>query len=112
VAPDGSTPRASEPTVLRRLPRRFGTTTFTPPTNVMVNNPAGDGPVAGQSETSIAGFGDVMVAAWNDFPANGVNDQQGWGYSSDGGVTWATVVSRRTRRGCRTSSGSAIRSWP
>ena len=88
VAPDGSTPRASEPTVLRRLPRRFGTTTFTPPTNVMVNNPAGDATLSGQSETSIAAFGDIMVAAWNDFPGTGVNDQQGWGYSSDGGVTW------------------------
>ena len=87
--PDGSTPRAVEATPSQRLPRRFGNTTFTPPTNVMVNNPVGDSPVAGQSETSVAVYGDIVVAAWNDgqgFASGG--DLQGWGTSSDGGLTW------------------------
>jgi len=89
ATPDGSTPRDVEAAPVQRLPRRFGTTTFTPPTNVMVNNPTGDSPVAGQSETSVAAFGDIVVAAWNDgqgFAAGG--DLQGWGTSSDGGLTW------------------------
>ena len=87
--PDGSTPRDIEPGSLQRLPRRFGTTTFTPPANSIVNNRAGDSPASGQSETSVAAFGDIVVAAWNDgqgFVTGG--DMQGWATSSDGGVTW------------------------
>jgi hypothetical protein len=89
ATPDGSTPRDAGSAALLRLPRRFGTATFTPPTNVMVNNPVGDSPASGQSETSVAAFGDIVVAAWNDgegFAAGG--DEQGWGTSSDGGLTW------------------------
>src|SRR5262249_36684894 len=71
---------------LTRLPRRFGVTTFTPPANVIVNNRAGDPAAATQSETSVAAFGDVLVAAWND---GGLSlDSQGWATSADGGVTW------------------------
>ena len=87
--PDASTPRDIEPGTLQRLPRRFGTTTFTPPANTIVNNRAGDSPASGQSETSVAAFGDILVAAWNDgqgFVTGG--DQQGWATSSDGGVSW------------------------
>jgi len=87
--PDGSTPRDIEPGQLQRLPRRFGTSTFTPPANSIVNNRAGDSGASGQSETSVAAFGDIVVAAWNDgqgFVTGG--DMQGWATSSDGGVTW------------------------
>jgi hypothetical protein len=89
ATPDGSSPREVESTPLQRFSRRLGATTFTPPTNVMVNNAAGDSPNAAQSETSVAAFGDILVAAWND--GQGIaagSDVQGWGTSSDGGVTW------------------------
>src|SRR5262245_7854316 len=59
------------------------------PLNTIVNSRAGDSPGSGQSETSIAAFGDVVVAAWNDgegFTTNG--DTQGWATSADGGLTW------------------------
>src|SRR5262245_5654361 len=59
------------------------------PVNTIVNSRAGDGPDSGQSETSIAAFGDIVVAAWNDgqgFITNG--DTQGWATSVDGGLTW------------------------
>jgi hypothetical protein len=87
--PDASTPRDVESAPLQRLPRRFGASTFTPPANTIVNNRAGDNPASGQSETSVAAFGDIVVAAWNDgqgFVTGG--DQQGWATSADGGVTW------------------------
>jgi hypothetical protein len=67
--------------------RRFGTATFPLPANTLVNDPTGDDPDACQSEMSVAAFGDIVVAAWNDGQAAG-NDLQGWGTSADGGVTW------------------------
>ncbi len=62
----------------------------TPP-NHLVNNPAGEPGGACQSEVSIASYGDHVVAAWND--GIGIydapeTDTQGFGYSTDGGLTW------------------------
>jgi hypothetical protein len=90
ATPDGSTPRDVDATPLRRLPRRLGTTTFTPPANTLVNDPSADSPVSGQSETSVAAFGDIVVAAWNDGQGfvGPTSDEQGWATSSDGGLTW------------------------
>jgi hypothetical protein len=59
------------------------------PVNVRANNPVGDGGTAGQCEESVAALGDYVVVAWNDgqgFVTGG--DTQGFGYSSDGGVTF------------------------
>jgi hypothetical protein len=69
------------------LARRFGSTAFPIPANTPVNDPAGDDPDACQSETSIAVFGDILVAAWNDGQGTG-GDDQGWATSADGGATW------------------------
>lgn len=62
-----------------------------PPTpNVLVNDPAGDFPGEGQCETSIAAYGNYMVAAWNDSKGfrDGSFQTQGWATSTDGGQTW------------------------
>ena len=59
------------------------------PTNVRLNNPAGDGTSAAQSEVSVAAIGNNIVAAWNDgqgFITGG--DIQGYGWSNDGGATF------------------------
>ncbi len=59
------------------------------PLNVRTNNPAGDAANAGQCEESIAALGDNVLVAWNDgqgFTSGG--DTQGYGWSSDGGVTF------------------------
>src|SRR5262249_10278844 len=67
----------------------FGASSFTTPPSTIVNSRLGDGFGSGQCETSIAAFGDIMVAAWNDgqgFLSGG--DTQGWATSADGGVTW------------------------
>lgn len=76
-------------TTLERRARRFGAEAFTTPPNVIVNSRAGDSPLSGQSETTVAAWGDIVVAAWNDgegFVSNG--DTQGWAVSSNGGLTW------------------------
>ena len=62
----------------------------TPP-NRQANHSAGEQAGACQSEVSIASYGNFVVAAWND--GIGVydvpqSDTQGFGYSTDGGVTW------------------------
>src|SRR5262245_1251292 len=78
-----------------RVARPFGARAFVTPPNVIVNNRAGDSPTSGQSETSIAAFGDIVVAAWNDgqgFLTTG--DTQGWGVSVDGGQTWSDQGTR------------------
>lgn len=61
-----------------------------PSPNVRVNDPSGDFPSEAQSETSIAAFGDYMVAAWNDSKGfrDGSFQSQGWATSADGGETW------------------------
>ena len=63
---------------------------LTAPTNVLMNDTLEqDG--TGQSEVSIAAFGNNLVAAWNDgiglwpFP---FTDSQGFAYSTDGGASW------------------------
>ncbi len=60
------------------------------PTNVRVNDPAGDLSTSScQSEESIAFLGNNILVAWNDsqgFSTGG--DTQGWGYSTDGGATF------------------------
>jgi hypothetical protein len=60
------------------------------PFNVMMNDSTGEDPGTTQSEVSIAAFGNQMVAAWNDAIAvfGGTSDYLGYGYSSDGGITW------------------------
>ena len=74
-------------TTPRRGARTFGSNLFTTPANHIVNDRSTDGPSSGQSETSIAAFGDLMVAAWNDFLLF-PGDTQGWATSIDGGLTW------------------------
>lgn len=62
-----------------------------PPTpNVRVNDPAGDFSAEGQCETSIASWGNYMLAAWNDSKGfrDGTGQTQGWATSTDGGQTW------------------------
>ena len=69
--------------------RGIGRYAITPPSNRLVNNRTGDVADAGQSETSIVAYGDLLVAAWNDgqgFSSGG--DTQGWATSVDGGLTW------------------------
>jgi hypothetical protein len=99
LRPAGDRARPSRPETLRGLvadpavPNRravpFGASAFTPPTNRIVNNRAGDVPDAGQSETAIVAFGNRMVAAWNDGQGfQTFTDTQGWATSSDGGLTW------------------------
>lgn len=59
------------------------------PTNVRVNNPAGDGASSGQAEQHVCSLGDNVLVAWNDgqgFVTGG--DTQGYGFSTDAGVTW------------------------
>src|SRR5262249_12363311 len=73
----------------RRPPLKLAAAPFSPPANTIVNSRSGDSPGSGQSETSIAALGSVVVAAWNDgegFVLGG--DTQGWATSPDGGVTW------------------------
>ena len=61
-----------------------------PSPNVRVNDPAGDFAGEGQCETSIASWGNYMVAAWNDSKGfrDGTGQTQGWATSTDGGETW------------------------
>ncbi len=66
--------------------RTFNARAFNTPLNHILNDRSPDGPQTGQSETSIAAFGDLLVAAWNDF--QNFNDTQNWATSTDGGVTW------------------------
>lgn len=61
----------------------------TPP-NHLVNDADGGLPYT-QSEVSIASYGNYVVAAWNDeigFDFTPETDTQGFGYSTDGGLTW------------------------
>jgi hypothetical protein len=64
------------------------------PTNVRVNNTAGDAATAGQAEESIASLGDYVLVAWNDgqgfVPPYG--DIQTAGYSTDGGASFTKVA--------------------
>ena len=60
-------------------------------TNYRINDRTGEPEGAGQSGVSIAAHGSEVVAAWND--GIGLYDlptrhTQGYGYSTDGGVTW------------------------
>src|SRR5262249_52671825 len=58
--------------------------------NILVNNRATDtAPGSGQCEVSIAAFGSNVVAAWNDGEGfSFAGSTQGFGYSSNGGLTW------------------------
>jgi hypothetical protein len=71
------------------------------PSNKRVNNPATDTPPgpsnnflgSGQSETSVAAYGNNILITWND--GEGFNtftpgnyQLMGYGYSTDGGATW------------------------
>src|SRR5262245_12674733 len=59
-------------------------------TNILVNNRATDtAPGSGQCEVSIAAFGSNVVAAWNDGEGfSFAGSTQGFGYSSNGGLSW------------------------
>lgn len=61
-----------------------------PSPNVRVNDPTGDFAGEGQCETSLAAWGNYMVAAWNDSKGfrDGTGQTQGWATSVDGGETW------------------------
>lgn len=60
------------------------------PTNARCNNPTGDTAGDGQCETSIVGWNQYMIAAWNDGKGfhDGSGQTQGWATSVDGGQTW------------------------
>ncbi len=58
--------------------------TMTIPANVRANNTAGDPVGACQSEEAIASLGNNVLVAWND----GGAEAQGWGYSTDGGLSF------------------------
>lgn len=67
----------------------------TGPTNVQVNNNAGDRVGESQSEVAVAVFGDTVVVGWNDSrgftlagPSPGVGTLSGFGYSVNGGATF------------------------
>ena len=82
--PEPTGPRSIEEAT--RGARTFNARAFNTPQNRILNDRTPDGPQTGQSETSIAAFGDLMVAAWNDFQS--FNDTQNWATSTDGGITW------------------------
>lgn len=87
--PDDILPPAMEPTVVARRASAFSSQAFSTPANHMLNTRGTDAADAGQSETAIVAVEDHMVAAWNDgqgFQTFG--DTQGWGTSTDGGLTW------------------------
>lgn len=67
-----------------------GSVSGPPSPNVRANDTAGDFSSEGQCETSIASYGDYMVAAWNDSKGfrDGSGQTQGWATSVDGGLTW------------------------
>lgn len=76
--------------VLRRARTSVLAGVATPP-NVRVNDPTGEPLGACQSEVSIASFGNYVVAAWNDgigIYDSPQTDTQGFGYSTDGGLSW------------------------
>src|SRR5262245_32470756 len=61
------------------------------PTNVLVNNRTGDPYGTCQSEVCLAAQGSRIVATWNDgygYVTLPSSDTQGFGYSTDGGLTW------------------------
>ena len=64
------------------------------PPNRIMNNRSGEPWGACQSEVSIAAHDSNLVAAWNDGigiygqPTSPTDDTQGFGYSTDGGLTW------------------------
>jgi hypothetical protein len=88
-APPTKAPMNLEPPTPAPQSLRFGGQVLSPPANRIVNDRTADGAGSGQCETSVVGFGDLMVAAWNDgqgFISGG--GEQGWGTSVDGGQTW------------------------
>ena len=74
-----------------RQPRTIAVAGVATPPNRRANDTAGEPAGSCQSEVSIASFGNYVVAAWND--GIGIydvpqTDTQGFGYSTDGGLTW------------------------
>lgn len=62
--------------------------------NVKVNNSSGDAADAGQSEASIAAWNQYVLVGWNDGQGFVTGpDQLGFGYSSDGGVSFTDAGS-------------------
>ena len=88
---EGSNPSDMAPGVTARSPRLGIASTLSVPANVRVNDPTSDGSGNGQSEQSVASWGQYVLVAWNDglgfVPASGM-DSQGFGYSTDGGATF------------------------
>lgn len=90
--PGGSGAAATAPLVPAVQPTRVG-----PPVrfgaNTNATNPAED-PIAGQSETSVAASGNLIVSAWNDItgflypPGTPQGSVTGVGFSADGGATF------------------------
>src|SRR5260221_11133213 len=55
------------PAAPRRNAQAHNARSFTTPANHIVNDRSTDGPTNGQAEPTIAAFGDLLVAARNDF---------------------------------------------
>lgn len=86
---DEAVPTAGSEAPARQVEPSAAQATASIPLNVRANNPAGDNASAGQCEEAIAVLGDNVLVAWNDgqgFVTGG--DTQGYGWSSDGGVTF------------------------
>jgi hypothetical protein len=84
IVPESAARQAAPAGVLTAL------STAVVPTNMRVNDPAGDlDPASCQAEESIAFLGSNLLVAWNDSQGySTAGDLQGWGYSTDGGATF------------------------
>jgi hypothetical protein len=89
-SPAATETRAARMARIARVASPAGTAALGP--NSRVNDPSADlFTDTAQSEVSVAADGNNVVAAWND--GEGLNyfpylDAQGYGYSTNGGVTW------------------------
>ncbi|TMQ68928.1 MAG: exo-alpha-sialidase, partial [Candidatus Eisenbacteria bacterium] len=76
------------------IDRISGLSSIETPPNRLMNNPTGEPDGSCQSEVSIATHDTNLVATWNDGigiygqPTSPTNDTQGFGYSTNGGLTW------------------------
>ncbi len=88
--PDEHGPRAVASPARVTAPATLDRALSPPRPNVRCNTTTGDGSSDGQCETSIARWGNYMLAAWNDGTgfSDGTNQTQGWATSVDGGATW------------------------
>ncbi|HET7225102.1 MAG TPA: FlgD immunoglobulin-like domain containing protein, partial [Candidatus Eisenbacteria bacterium] len=95
VPPDDDREGLAPPTGLPIVPRdrvAAPASLEATPTNVMVNNPAGDAAGTGQAEESVAAIGSKLLVAFNDgqgfVSGNPYKDTQGYAVSTDNGATF------------------------